>query len=129
MEERFEALLRQVLRVARGAQQAIDAVAHHFVAVSTALDKVAAFGIDPANAFGFWDWVGGRYSVGSAIGLSLMIELGPDAFRELLAGFHAVDEHSTARRPNEAAHHLHRGGLACAVRPEQAKDAPRGHLE
>ena len=70
-----------------------DAVAHHFVAVSTALDKVAAFGIDPDNAFGFWDWVGGRYSVGSAIGLSLMIELGPDAFRELLAGFHAVDEH------------------------------------
>ncbi len=74
------------------AQQA-DAVAHHFVAVSTALDKVAAFGIDPANAFGFWDWVGGRYSVDSAIGLSLAIELGPDAFRELLAGFHAVDEH------------------------------------
>ncbi len=70
-----------------------DAVAHHFVAVSTALDKVAAFGIDPANAFGFWDWVGGRYSVDSAIGLSLMIELGPDAFRELLAGFHAIDEH------------------------------------
>lgn len=70
-----------------------DAVAHHFVAVSTALERVAAFGIDPTNAFGFWDWVGGRYSVGSAIGLSLMIELGPDAFRELLAGFHAVDEH------------------------------------
>ncbi len=70
-----------------------DAVAHHFVAVSTALDKVAAFGIDPANAFGFWDWVGGRYSVDSAIGLSLAIALGPDAFRELLAGFHAVDEH------------------------------------
>lgn len=70
-----------------------DAVAHHFVAVSTALDKVEAFGIDPANAFGFWDWVGGRYSVDSAIGLSLAIELGPDAFRELLAGFHAVDEH------------------------------------
>lgn len=70
-----------------------DAVAHHFVAVSTALDKVAAFGIDPANAFGFWDWVGGRYSVDSAIGLSLAITLGPDAFRELLAGFHAVDEH------------------------------------
>lgn len=73
-----------------------DAVAHHFVAVSTALDKVAAFGIDPGNAFGFWDWVGGRYSVDSAIGLSLMIELGPDAFRELLAGFHAVDEHFAA---------------------------------
>ena len=70
-----------------------DAVAHHFVAVSTALDKVAAFGIDPANAFGFWDWVGGRYSVDSAIGLSLNIALGPDAFADLLAGFHAVDEH------------------------------------
>jgi glucose-6-phosphate isomerase len=70
-----------------------DAVAHHFVAVSTALDKVADFGIDPTNAFGFWDWVGGRYSVDSAIGLSLVITLGPDAFRELLAGFHAVDEH------------------------------------
>ncbi|KJL31470.1 glucose-6-phosphate isomerase [Microbacterium azadirachtae] len=70
-----------------------NAVAHHFVAVSTALDKVAAFGIDPANAFGFWDWVGGRYSVDSAIGLSLAIVFGPGAFRELLAGFHAVDEH------------------------------------
>ena len=70
-----------------------DAVAHHFVAVSTALDKVAAFGIDPANAFGFWDWVGGRYSVDSAIGTSLAIAIGPDRFRELLAGFHAVDEH------------------------------------
>ncbi|MGN7970055.1 glucose-6-phosphate isomerase [Microbacterium sp. 22296] len=70
-----------------------DAVAHHFVAVSTALDKVEAFGIDPANAFGFWDWVGGRYSVDSAIGLSLAITLGPDAFRGLLAGFHVVDEH------------------------------------
>ncbi|MBT8796623.1 glucose-6-phosphate isomerase [Microbacterium flavum] len=73
--------------------QRTDAVAHHFVAVSTALDKVAAFGIDTANAFGFWDWVGGRYSVDSAIGLSLMIEFGPESFRELLAGFHAVDEH------------------------------------
>ncbi|BDZ60368.1 glucose-6-phosphate isomerase [Demequina sediminis] len=70
-----------------------DAVAHHFVAVSTALDKVAAFGIDPTNAFGFWDWVGGRYSVDSAIGLSLTITLGPDVFRQLLAGFHAVDRH------------------------------------
>ncbi len=70
-----------------------DAVAHHFVAVSTALDKVAAFGIDPANAFGFWDWVGGRYSVDSAIGLSLAIAFGPAVFREPLAGFHAVDEH------------------------------------
>ncbi len=70
-----------------------DAVAHHFVAVSTALDKVAEFGIDTDNAFGFWDWVGGRYSVDSAIGLSLAITLGPNVFRELLAGFHAVDEH------------------------------------
>jgi glucose-6-phosphate isomerase len=69
------------------------AVAKHFVAVSTALDKVAAFGIDPENAFGFWDWVGGRYSVDSAIGTSLAIAIGPDAFGELLEGFHAVDEH------------------------------------
>ncbi|GGB99577.1 glucose-6-phosphate isomerase [Cellulomonas carbonis] len=69
------------------------AVAKHFVAVSTALDKVAAFGIDPANAFGFWDWVGGRYSLDSAIGTSLAIAIGPDGFRDLLAGFHAVDEH------------------------------------
>ena len=74
-------------------EQRTGAVAHHFAAVSTALDKVADFGIDTANAFGFWDWVGGRYSVDSAIGLSLVVELGPDAFRELLAGFHAVDEH------------------------------------
>ena len=63
---------------ARATRRRTDAVAHHFVAVSTALDKVAAFGIDPANAFGFWDWVGGRYSVDSAIGLSLVIALGPD---------------------------------------------------
>ena len=69
------------------------AVAQHFVAVSTALDKVADFGIDPQNAFGFWDWVGGRYSVDSAIGLSLMVAIGPERFAELLAGFHALDEH------------------------------------
>ena len=69
------------------------AVAKHFVAVSTALDKVAAFGIDPANAFGFWDWVGGRYSVDSAIGAALAVAIGPDRFAELLAGFHAMDEH------------------------------------
>lgn len=69
------------------------AVARHFVAVSTALDKVAAFGIDPTNAFGFWDWVGGRYSVDSTIGTSLAIAVGPAAFREFLAGFHAVDQH------------------------------------
>jgi glucose-6-phosphate isomerase len=70
-----------------------DAVAHHFIAVSTALDKVAEFGIDTDNAFGFWDWVGGRYSVDSAIGTSLAIALGPQNFADFLAGFHAVDEH------------------------------------
>lgn len=70
-----------------------DAVAKHFVAVSTALDKVEAFGIDPANAFGFWDWVGGRYSVDSAIGTSLAVAIGPDAFADFLGGFHAMDEH------------------------------------
>jgi glucose-6-phosphate isomerase len=69
------------------------AVAEHFVAVSTNGEKVAAFGIDPANMFGFWDWVGGRYSVDSAIGLSLMIAIGPERFGEMLAGFHTMDEH------------------------------------
>jgi glucose-6-phosphate isomerase len=69
------------------------AVARHFVAVSTNEDQVRAFGIDPANMFGFWDWVGGRYSVDSAIGLSLMIAIGPEHFREMLDGFHAIDEH------------------------------------
>ena len=69
------------------------AVGHHFCAVSTALDKVAAFGIDPARVFGFWDWVGGRYSIWSAIGLPLMIAIGPDHFGEFLAGGHAMDEH------------------------------------
>ncbi len=69
------------------------AVARHFVAVSTALGKVADFGIDPDNAFGFWDWVGGRYSVDSAIGTSLAVAVGPERFAEFLAGFHAVDEH------------------------------------
>ena len=70
-----------------------DAVAQHFVAVSTALDKVAEFGIDTDNAFGFWDWVGGRYSMDSAIGLSLVIAVGPEHFAEMLSGFHAMDEH------------------------------------
>jgi glucose-6-phosphate isomerase len=69
------------------------AVAKHFVAVSTNAAEVSAFGIDTANMFGFWDWVGGRYSMDSAIGLSTMIAIGPDRFRELLAGFHAIDEH------------------------------------
>jgi glucose-6-phosphate isomerase len=70
-----------------------SAVADHFVAVSTNAEKVAEFGIDTANMFGFWDWVGGRYSVDSAIGLSLMIAIGPERFREFLHGFHVVDEH------------------------------------
>ena len=69
------------------------AVARHFVAVSTNAEKVAEFGIDTSNMFGFWDWVGGRYSMDSAIGLSLMIAIGPDDFREMLAGFRAMDEH------------------------------------
>jgi glucose-6-phosphate isomerase len=70
-----------------------DAVARHFVAVSTNAEKVSAFGIDTANMFGFWDWVGGRYSMDSAIGLSTMLAIGPDNFKEMLAGFHDMDEH------------------------------------
>jgi glucose-6-phosphate isomerase len=70
-----------------------EAVARHFAAVSTALDKVAAFGIAPDRIFGFWDWVGGRYSVWSAIGLPVMIAIGPENFRAFLAGAHAMDEH------------------------------------
>ena len=70
-----------------------DAVANHFVAVSTNADRVKAFGIDTANMFGFWDWVGGRYSMDSAIGLSTMIALGADQFDEMLAGFHDMDQH------------------------------------
>ena len=69
------------------------AVARHCVAVSTNTEGVAKFGIDPARMFGFWDWVGGRYSMDSAIGLSSMIAIGPDRFEEMLAGFHAMDEH------------------------------------
>jgi glucose-6-phosphate isomerase len=76
-----------------GLGQGESAVAKHFVAVSTNATKVAEFGIDTANMFGFWDWVGGRYSMDSAIGLSLMIAVGPDDFREMLAGFRAMDEH------------------------------------
>jgi glucose-6-phosphate isomerase len=78
---------------------AAEAVARHFVAVSTALDKVAAFGIDPDNAFGFWDWVGGRYSMDSAIGTSLVVAIGPERFTKLLAGFHAMDEHFRTAEP------------------------------
>ena len=78
-----------------------DAVARHFVAVSTNAEAVAAFGIDTDNMFGFWDWVGGRYSYDSAIGFSLMVAIGPEAFAEMLAGFHAVDRHF-AESPLEA---------------------------
>ena len=70
-----------------------DAVPHHFVAVSTNAERVAEFGIDTRNMFEFWDWVGGRYSFPSAIGLSLMIAIGPSAFRDMLDGFHTIDEH------------------------------------
>jgi glucose-6-phosphate isomerase len=69
------------------------AVAKHFVAVSTSEKRVSDFGIDTANMFGFWDWVGGRYSYDSAVGLSLMLAIGPEGFEEMLAGFHAIDEH------------------------------------
>ena len=71
----------------------VSAVAKHFVAVSTNAQKVSEFGIDPANMFGFWDWVGGRYSMDSAIGLSTMLAIGPEAFRAMLDGFHRMDEH------------------------------------
>ncbi|MFN8098258.1 MAG: glucose-6-phosphate isomerase [Dermatophilaceae bacterium] len=84
--------------VAKGAIDDTDearqgAVAKHFAAVSTALDKVAAFGIDPANAFGFWDWVGGRYSVDSAVGTVVCVAIGKENFADFLGGFHAVDTH------------------------------------
>ncbi|MFF8692285.1 glucose-6-phosphate isomerase [Streptomyces sp. NPDC015144] len=78
-----------------------DAVAKHFVALSTNAEKVAGFGIDTSHMFEFWDWVGGRYSYDSAIGLSLMIAIGPDRFREMLDGFHLVDEHFRAAPPEE----------------------------
>ena len=71
----------------------VKAVAKHFVAVSTNAEKVSAFGIDTANMFGFWDWVGGRYSMDSAIGLSTMLAIGPEHFRAMLQGFHEMDEH------------------------------------
>jgi glucose-6-phosphate isomerase len=78
-----------------------DAVARHFVAVSTNAEKVREFGIDTENMFGFWDWVGGRYSMDSAIGLSLMIAIGHGAFREMLRGFHTIDEHFRSAPPRE----------------------------
>ena len=74
-------------------EQRSEATAKHFVAVSTALDKVAEFGIDPVNAFGFWNWVGGRYSVDSAVGTAVAVAIGPEHFADFLAGFHAIDQH------------------------------------
>lgn len=85
--------LREAGAIDGSAGQDADAIRHHFVAVSTALDLVEEFGIDPENAFGFWNWVGGRYSVDSAVGLSLIIAFGPERFEEFLAGFHEVDEY------------------------------------
>lgn len=85
--------LRACGAVDGSAEQDAEAIAKHFVAVSTALDLVADFGIDPENAFGFWNWVGGRYSVDSAVGLSLTIALGPERFQQFLAGFRAIDEY------------------------------------
>lgn len=81
------------LHLEDGTDEANDAIAKHFVAVSTNAEKVSEFGIDTNNMFGFWDWVGGRYSVDSAIGLSLMAVVGPQNFMSFLEGFHAVDEH------------------------------------
>ena len=78
-----------------------EAIAKHFVAVSTALDKVAEFGIDPANAFGFWSWVGGRYSVDSAVGTSLAVAIGPEGFADFLAGFHEMDRHFAEAAPEK----------------------------
>ena len=78
-----------------------EAIAKHFVAVSTALDKVADFGIDPANAFGFWSWVGGRYSVDSAVGTSLAVAIGPEGFADFLAGFNAMDRHFAETAPEK----------------------------
>jgi glucose-6-phosphate isomerase len=89
--------LRQWLLDGLGGDEA--AIARHVVAVSTNLEGVEEFGIDPANAFGFWDWVGGRYSMDSAIGLSTMVAIGPEAFTDLLAGFHAVDRHFAEAPP------------------------------
>ena len=78
-----------------------EAIAKHFVAVSTALDKVAEFGIDPDNAFGFWSWVGGRYSVDSAVGISLAVAIGPEGFADFLAGFNAMDRHFVETEPEK----------------------------
>lgn len=93
--------LREAGTIDESEAQTKDAIAKHFVAVSTALDKVAAFGIDPKNAFGFWNWVGGRYSVDSAVGTSLAVAIGRDGFEAFLSGFRAIDEHFRSAAPTE----------------------------
>ena len=104
------------------------AVAKHFVAVSTNAEEVAAFGIDTANMFGFWDWVGGRYSMDSAIGLSTMLAIGPDRFAEMLAGFHAMDEHfreaPLGREPAGADGPARRSGTPTSSAPRPAPSCP-----
>lgn len=87
------AALKDAGAIDGSAEQDAEAIEKHFVAVSTALDLVAEFGINPENAFGFWSWVGGRYSVDSAVGLSLIIAFGPERFQQFLKGFHAIDEY------------------------------------
>lgn len=87
------AALKDAGAIDGSAEQDAEAIEKHFVAVSTALDLVAEFGINPENAFGFWSWVGGRYSVDSAVGLSLIIAFGPERFQQFLEGFHAIDEY------------------------------------
>ena len=108
-----------------GDEAANAAVAKHFVAVSTALDKVAAFGIDPENAFGFWDWVGGRYSVDSAIGTVLVVTIGPENFAEFLAGFHAIDRHFADDRVVQQRART-AGSAECVVREFLQGCEPRG---
>ena len=100
------AALKDAGTIDGSAEQDADAIEKHFVAVSTALDLVAEFGINPENAFGFWSWVGGRYSVDSAVGLSLIIAFGPERFQQFLEGFHAIDEYfcSTPLEENVVAH-------------------------
>ncbi len=103
------------------------AIARHFVAVSTNAEGVAEFGIDTANMFGFWDWVGGRYSMDSAIGLSTMLAIGPDGFEQLLAGFHAMDEHfrTAPVGPQPAGADGPPGGVVRRLlrRPDRGRDA------
>ena len=97
----FLGALRERGIVGEGGVDEQEAISKHFAAVSTALDRVAAFGIDPDNAFGFWNWVGGRYSVDSAVGTSLAIAIGPDGFEEFLEGMHAMDVHFATAAPRD----------------------------